>query len=54
VKVPIKPENRYVVHDNDSPCDGCGRVTEVALIDVNGGWPTVECDQCAPELAGTA
>jgi len=59
-------EPRYIVGDNEclgeesdcsgSPhvcaasCDTCGRVSQTAVIDVAGGFPTIECDKCAPEL----
>lgn len=39
------PED-YVVHDNDSPCDGCGKVTIIATINMDGGWPLVSCSDC--------
>jgi hypothetical protein len=32
---------RYVVDDNDSACDGCGRVTAQAVVDVSDGIPMV-------------
>ena len=40
---------RYEVHDNDSECDACGRVTSTAIIDMREGWPTIECQLCAFE-----
>lgn len=41
---------RHKVMDNESACDGCGRVSLLAVIDVDQGIPLVECDRCAPEL----
>ena len=40
----------YLVNDNNSSCDNCGKITEEAEINAEGGWSTVLCEECSPIL----
>jgi hypothetical protein len=42
--------SRYMVPDNEASCDNCAQVSEIAVIDVSDGIPTVGCSSCAPEV----
>jgi len=38
----------YQVSDNESACDQCGKVTQYATIEIDGGVPWVYCEECRP------
>lgn len=46
----VETLGRHKVLDNAEPCDGCGRTTLLAVVDLEHGVPTVECENCAPEF----
>lgn len=49
--VPVGLTRRLTVMDNLSPCENCGRVTRVAVLDYRDGvLHHVECEGCSPEF----